>query len=77
MDIFPRHADIGVGLNPLQQHFAYESARSIPPIWRVASSSEATRIPLINPRRNLEAAPDETPVEHQDGVPEKGRSSRV
>ena len=36
------------------------------------------RIPLINPpARDLQAAPDGTPVEHQDGVPEKGRSGLV
>jgi putative restriction endonuclease len=34
------------------------------------------RIPLINPQRGIfQAAADGTPVEHQDGVPEKGVGS--
>jgi putative restriction endonuclease len=36
------------------------------------------RIPLINPQRGILQAPsDGTPVEHQDGLPEKGCSGLV
>jgi putative restriction endonuclease len=39
---------------------------------------DGERIPLINPQRGILQAPsDGTPVEHQDGLPEKGCSGLV